>query len=123
MIRIKLNWERNAVKLAARLMEKLAAKAVVTAIKRSEVILDDSFAAGKLQLRDLHRILAESLREAGISYESVLIAGRDEIRVSDLKPNEDEEMKPKIFICPHCGFVTPYEEEYWNHVKIHYVGF
>jgi len=104
-------------------MEKLAAKAIITVIKRSEVILDDSSAIGKLQLRDLHRLLAESLREAGISYESILISGGDEIRISDLKPNEDEGMKPKIFICPHCGFVTPYEEEYWNHVKIHYVGF
>ncbi|RLE67453.1 MAG: C2H2-type zinc finger protein, partial [Thermoprotei archaeon] len=31
--------------------------------------------------------------------------------------------EPKLFTCPHCGFVTPYEEEYWNHIKIHYIGF
>lgn len=123
MIRIRLNWERNAVKLAARLMEKLAAKSIITVIKGNEVVLDDSSAIRRLQPRDLHELLAKSLREAGVGYESILVSGRDEIRISDLKPNEGEQMKLKIFVCPHCGFVTPYEEEYWNHVKIHYIGF
>ena len=27
----------------------------------------------------------------------------------------------QMFSCAHCGFVTPYEVEYNNHVKIHYL--
>jgi uncharacterized C2H2 Zn-finger protein len=26
-----------------------------------------------------------------------------------------------MFSCTHCGFVTQYEVEYNNHVKIHYL--
>ncbi len=27
----------------------------------------------------------------------------------------------KMFSCPHCGFVTQYEVEHNNHMKIHYL--
>jgi len=26
-----------------------------------------------------------------------------------------------MFSCPHCGYVTQYEVDYNNHVKIHYL--
>jgi len=26
-----------------------------------------------------------------------------------------------MFLCTHCGYVTRYETEYLNHVKIHYI--
>ena len=38
------------------------------------------------------------------------------------KTIERESMSPtQMFSCIHCGFVTQYEVEYNNHVKIHYL--
>ena len=28
---------------------------------------------------------------------------------------------PQLYSCPHCGFVTRYEVEHNNHMKIHYL--
>ena len=28
---------------------------------------------------------------------------------------------PEFFSCPHCGFITNYEGEHQNHMKIHYL--
>ena len=121
MIRIRLNWEENATKLAASLMENLAEKAIIPVIKNREIVLDDSSAVKKLEIGELYDLLVKSLREGGISYEEITLS-EEEIIVNDLKPREGK-AGPRIYICPHCGFITPYEEEFWNHVKIHYLGF
>ena len=121
MIRIRLNWEENATKLAASLMESLIERAIIPILKNKEIILDDSSAMKKLKTGELYDLLIKSLREGGISYENITLS-EEEIIVNDLKPREGK-TEPKIYICPHCGFITPYEEEFWNHVKIHYLGF
>lgn len=121
MIRIRLNWRENATRLAAKLMERLAPLAIMPVIKHSEIVLDDTSAAEKPQLNQLYNLIPTLLRESGISYRSIRVF-RDRIEVDDRKPARLS-AEPQLFICPHCGFVTPYEEEYWNHVKIHYIGF
>jgi len=67
-------------------------------------------------------LLFKALSEAGIKFNSIHNS-RNEIIIDDEKPEEGERSEARFFVCPHCGFVTPYEEEYWNHVKIHYIGF
>lgn len=121
MIRIRLNWRENATRLAAKLMERLAPLAIMPVIKHSEIVLDDTSAAEKPRLNQLYNLIPTLLRESGISYRSIRVF-RDRIEVDDRKPARLS-AEPELFICPHCGFVTPYEEEYWNHVKIHYIGF
>ena len=102
-------------------MERLAPLAIMPVIKHSEIVLDDTSAAEKPQLNQLYNLIPTLLRESGISYRSIWVF-RDRIEVDDRKPARLS-AEPELFICPHCGFVTPYEEEYWNHVKIHYIGF
>ena len=122
MIRIRLNWEKNASRLAAKLAEKLAERAILPFLNRSQIVLDDTSADQPLSLQEAYRLAAEALTEAGIKSRSISISG-EEIVIDDEKPEAGEEPPVKLYICPHCGFVTPYEEEYWNHLKIHYVGF
>ena len=122
MIKIKMNWEQNAARLAAKLCEKLVTRAILPVLSRAQVIVDDSSAQRPLTIREMIPLLFKALSEAGIKFNSIHNS-RNEIIIDDEKPEEGERPEARFFVCPHCGFVTPYEEEYWNHVKIHYIGF
>jgi len=124
LIQVRLRVERNAVRLAAALGELLAPRGVMPVIKRSLVVLDDSGSELRLTLHEALPIVRTSLQRAGIPYK--LITVKDgEIEVIDEESGEggEAEKAPKLYVCPHCGFTTPYEEEYWVHLKIHYLGF
>lgn len=122
MIRIRLRWEENAEKLAARLSEILAPMGIMPVLNRSCVILDDSMANTNLAIGEAARLAARTLLDLGIGFRKIS-SSENEIVVEDLEPRGSGKRGPRLFICPHCGFITPYEEEYWNHVKIHYLGF
>ena len=102
-------------------MEKLAPLAIIPVIKHSEIVLDDTSAIERLRPIQLYNLILRLLRESGINYRGIRVS-KDRIEVDDQKPTR-RYAEPKLFTCPHCGFVTPYEEEYWNHIKIHYIGF
>lgn len=117
-----MRWERNAEKLAARLSEMLALRGIIPIINRSQVILDDSLADTSLSMDEAIRLAARALLDLGIRFRGIASSG-SEIVVEDEEPSRGEERGLSFFICPHCGFVTLYEEEHWNHVRIHYIGF
>jgi lipopolysaccharide biosynthesis regulator YciM len=61
--------------------------------------------------------IGEARNFAVISKESVIL-----IKSISGKTIEREFRQPsEMFSCTHCGFVTQYEVEYNNHVKIHYL--
>ncbi len=61
--------------------------------------------------------IGEARNFAVISRESVIL-----IKSITGKTIEREAKPPsQMFSCTHCGFVTQYEIEYNNHVKIHYL--
>jgi len=91
-------------------------------IKDNIIILDDGLARDKPSMHDILPIIKESLAKAGISYDRIFVRGA-ELMIDDGKPSKSMLVKPRVFKCPHCGFVTTSEEEYWNHLKCHYVGF
>ena len=91
-------------------------------IKDSVIILDDGLARDKPSIHDILPIVEESLSKAGVSYDRILVKGA-ELMIEDGKPSKRMLVEPRIFRCPHCGFMTTSEEEYWNHLKCHYVGF
>jgi len=91
-------------------------------IKDNIIILDDRLARDKPSMHDILPIIKESLAKAGISYDRIFVRGA-ELMIDDGKPSKSMLVKPRVFKCPHCGFVTTSEEEYWNHLKCHYVGF
>jgi len=122
LIKIRLRWEENAVKLAARLCEKLVMRGVMPLLRGSQIILDDSSSNSPLTTSEVLMATLRSLSESGIHFDKYSVRG-EEILIEDREPSPHEKRGPKLFICPHCGFVTPYEEEYWVHLKVHYVGF
>ena len=91
-------------------------------IKDEVIVLDDGLARHKPSINDILSIIEYSLTKAGISYDRISVKGA-ELVIDDRKPSKSMLVEPKIFICPHCGFVTVSEEEYWNHLKCHYFGF
>ncbi|HDD56439.1 MAG TPA: hypothetical protein ENG18_00270 [Nitrososphaeria archaeon] len=92
-------------------------------IKDNVIILDDELAKHKPSIHDILSIIRESLTKAGISYNRILVR-EVELIIDDEESSKKMVIEPKtIFTCPHCGFVTTNEEEYWIHLKCHYVGF
>ena len=122
MIRIRLRWEENAVKLAARLCEKLAANAVIPILNRSQIILDDTSALVPPKINEIYRRIMMFRSEAKGNV-GKMSGAEDEVGIEDEKPRKEEHHPAKFFVCPHCGYITPYEEEYWVHLKTHYLGF
>ncbi len=123
MIRVRVGLEEAATRLASHLAEELAPRGIMPVIKGGTVILDDSSSATTLSIEECAEMVRRAAVKAGIRYRSLLIKGEELILVGgELRPREREEA-PKLFTCPHCSFITPYEEEYWVHLKTHYVGF
>jgi hypothetical protein len=95
---------------------------ILPVINRSQVILDDDLANRSPSIEEIVEIIARALSELGIGFRGITASDR-EIMIEDGEPERKGSRGPGFFICPHCGFITPYEEEYWNHLKIHYIGF
>lgn len=50
------------------------------------------------------------------SNDTILIkATTGKVILPESRPNQG------LYSCPHCGFLTPYEVEHVNHMKIHYL--
>ncbi|RLG01141.1 MAG: hypothetical protein DRN49_01920 [Thaumarchaeota archaeon] len=118
-----MKWKENAAKLAAALCEELIEESIMPVIKDHVIVLDDELAKHKPSIHDILSIIKGSLTKAGISYDRILVK-EAELIINDKEPSGKMMIKPKtIFMCPHCGFTTTSEEEYWIHLKCHYVGF
>ncbi|MEX0640646.1 MAG: C2H2-type zinc finger protein [Nitrosopumilaceae archaeon] len=68
--------------------------------------------------------IKEFLDSIGEARNFAVISKADVILIKSIygKTIERESRSPaQMFSCTHCGFVTQYEVEYNNHVKIHYL--
>lgn len=68
--------------------------------------------------------IKEFLDSIGEARNFAVISKADVILIKSIsgKTIERESRPPaQMFSCIHCGFVTQYEVEYNNHVKIHYL--
>jgi len=61
--------------------------------------------------------IGEARNFAVISKEEVILIKSIYGKTIERKSRQTESM----FSCPHCGYVTQYEVDYNNHVKIHYL--
>ena len=61
--------------------------------------------------------IGEARNFAVISRESVILIKSITGKTIDCQTKPQSQ----LFSCTHCGFVTQYEVEYNNHVKIHYL--
>ena len=71
-----------------------------------------------LSIKEFLDSIGEGKNFAVVTYNDLItiksISGRSIERESHITPCD-------MFCCTHCGFVTRYETEYHNHMKIHYL--
>ena len=68
--------------------------------------------------------IKEFLNSVGEARNFAVISNSNIISIKSISGKTIERIsKPpsQMFSCPHCGFVTQYEVEHNNHVKIHYL--
>lgn len=102
--------------------EEIIARGAMPLLKDNQIIVDDTSSHPPMTTSELAALTLKLLAKSEIEFEGYRVSG-EEIVVEDREPRFSEDGALKIFICPHCGFTTSYEEEYWAHTKIHYLGF
>ena len=76
---------------------------------------------------DLNTVISsikEFLDSIGEGHNFAVISHNNVITIKSIsgKPIERDSCPPsEMFSCPHCGFVSRYEVEFQNHMKIHYL--
>lgn len=83
-------------------------------------MLDD----GKIDLETVISSIKEFLDSIGEGRNFAVISNNDLISIKSIYGKTIEREPPitsEMFSCTHCGFVSRYEVEYRNHMKIHYL--
>jgi hypothetical protein len=96
----------------------------IPALKLHEFMLSPIADDGKIDSREVITVIKEFLDSIGEARNFAVISKEEVILIKSIygKTIEREPMPPtQMFSCTHCGFVTQYEVEYNNHVKIHYL--
>lgn len=77
----------------------------------------------EIKSKEVIAVIKEFLESIGEGRNFAVIGRDDVILVKSIsgKTIERDSLPESMFSCPHCGFLTQYEEEYHNHVKIHYL--
>lgn len=68
--------------------------------------------------------IKEFLDSIGEAHNFAVISNQDIITIKSIygKAIERDHLPPsEMFSCSHCGFVTRYEVEHQNHMKMHYL--
>ena len=69
--------------------------------------------------------IKEFLDSIGEGHNFAVITQNDVIAIRSITgkslEREPPAPQPGLFSCAHCGFVTRFEIEYHNHLKIHYI--
>ncbi len=113
------------VELASHLGEKMGGGAIPL-VKLGEIVFDvvsKSVILSPSQVGSLAESFLKTKSQGGFTVEVEgekvrILSTRNERpgkRVPHLPP-------PNLFVCQHCGYVTPYEEKYIAHNKLHYLS-
>jgi hypothetical protein len=112
--------------LAMQISDKLDGIAIAL-VKGEDIVLDES--SPEKPERSVVRGAVEDFisrrKEAGhYSMEEVgeRIVVHSADPVSAVRKKAQNQLPPNIRQCPHCAFITPYEEEYTVHVRAHLFG-
>ena len=98
----------------------------VPALKMHEFVLSPIEESESIAHSEVVTSIKEFLDSIGEIRNFAVITQGDVIVVKSISGKQIER-EPKtvnvegMFICTHCGYVTKYEIEYQNHVKIHYI--
>lgn len=96
----------------------------IPALKIHEFMLSPIEDGEIIDTKEVVTAIKEFLESIGEHRNFAVISREEVILIKSIygKTIERESMHlPSMFCCTHCGFVTQYEVEYNNHVKIHYL--
>ncbi len=96
----------------------------IPALKLHEFMLSPLEDDGVIDTKEVITAIKEFLDSIGESRNFAVISRDEVILIKSIygKTIERESKSTSsMFSCTHCGFVTQYEVEYNNHVKIHYL--
>lgn len=96
----------------------------IPAIKLHEFMLSPIEDDGIIDKKEVITAIKEFLESIGEGRNFAVISKEEVIMIKSIygKSIERESQQvASLYSCSHCGFVTQYEVEYNNHVKIHYL--
>jgi hypothetical protein len=120
MITIECDGIRDLmVELAAYISENVRA---VSAIKTSSIVLDP-LKENALNANEVSEYVKEFLINKDLSKDFLVEVSGEKIVIVSVSGRKVkvEKMDSGLLVCPHCGKVTPYEEEMNVHVRTHYL--
>ncbi|MEM2700547.1 MAG: C2H2-type zinc finger protein [Nitrososphaerota archaeon] len=119
---------------ATRLTERLVDVGGMALPKSGSVAIDLSWTSREVSAQELLRLLRSVLEELGIAEgcevvldeDRLVVRAKDRDAVLEGLRRSGALRRPQagsgLHQCPHCGYVTPYEELLREHLKIHYIG-
>ena len=98
--------------------------AAIPTLKNHEFILSAFDEDDEIDTSVVITAIKEFLDSLGEGHNFAVISNNDTISIKSLSGKaieREQEPVPEMFSCTHCGYVTRYEVDYQNHVKIHYL--
>ena len=96
----------------------------IPALKTHEFMLAPIEEEDVIDKSEVITAIKEFLDSIGEVRNFAIISKEEVILIKSIygKTIERQSTQPaQMFSCPHCGYVTQYEVDYNNHVKIHYL--
>ena len=98
----------------------------IPTIKLHEFMLSPINDGEIIDITEVITVIKEFLESIGEGRNFAVISKEEIVLIKSIYgktiERERESQPPNaLFSCSHCGFVTQYEIEYNNHVKIHYI--
>jgi len=120
MITIECDGIRDLIpELAAYISENVPA---VSAIKTSSIVLDP-LTENVLDANEVSVHVKAFLVRKDLSNDFLVKVSGEKITIISVSGRKVkvEKMDSGLLVCPHCGKITPYEEEMNVHVRSHYL--
>ena len=96
----------------------------IPSIKLHEFMLSSIEDDGVIDKKEVISAIKEFLESIGEGRNFAVISKEEVIMIKSIygkSIERDTKQVASLYSCSHCGFVTQYEVEYNNHVKIHYL--
>lgn len=129
VLEIKLEGMNQLIIVFAYLLsDKLAEYNAFAFIKKDMVAVDLSHAPKTLTLNKMIDIIHHCMNSLDLKDNYTLLIEDDKLVIKITNPALVEDLSRKyssmqgqLYMCPHCGYVTPYPELLREHIKIHYL--
>lgn len=98
--------------------------AAIPTLKNHEFILSTLDEDDKIDTNVVITAIKEFLESIGEGHNFAVISSNDIISIKSLSGKtikREPEPSQEMFSCTHCGYVTRYEVDYQNHIRIHYL--